>query len=237
MVDCGECHFGGIGDRGLFSSVVPSRVLTRSRGHTCRTLRGTGSVSTHLGWLGTSLGDSRSICPVCSGALRIREELARPGSTSRTRVRNIWWPHHVPQASSNVVVAAVTLLYSGSIRPQDSGLQTRCPLLRCACLFPRTALNRLVYRPGPLVGRRKGHKKSSCASNSSVRLFVLFKLRLAGQDTLNRHVQWWRTAIAMRAAPQEAYDASSHWPEAVDPWLQSQGTPKSKQNKKELDLH
>ena len=32
MVDCGECHCGGISDRGLFSSVVLSQVLARSRG-------------------------------------------------------------------------------------------------------------------------------------------------------------------------------------------------------------
>ena len=103
-------------------------------------------------------------CPVGSGALRIRTELTRPGSTSRTRVRYIWRPHHVPQASDIVVAAAVTLMYRGSIRPQDSGLQTHCPLLRCACRFPRTARNRksrkpcqvLVYLPGPPAGRRKG---------------------------------------------------------------------------------
>ena len=34
--------------------------------------------------------------------MRIREELARPGSTTRTPVRYIWRPHHVPQASNIV---------------------------------------------------------------------------------------------------------------------------------------
>ena len=37
-------------------------------------------------------------------------------------------------------------------------------------------------------------------------------------------------AVARRAVPapqQKAYDASWHWPEAADHWLQSQGTPKS----------
>ena len=48
MVDCGECHCGSIGDRGLFSSVVLSQVLAQSRGHTGPPLRGTGSVSTRL---------------------------------------------------------------------------------------------------------------------------------------------------------------------------------------------
>ena len=48
MVDCGVCHCGGIRDRGLFSSVVLTQVLSRSRGHSCRTLRGTGCVSTLL---------------------------------------------------------------------------------------------------------------------------------------------------------------------------------------------
>ena len=119
--------------------------------------------------LGTSLGNSSSTCPVGSGDLRIREELTWPGSTSRTRVRNIWRPHHIPQASNNVVVAAVTLLYSASIRPQDSGFQTRCPLLRCACLLPLTARNRKSRRRCPVLVHRPGGKKdrTSCASNSS----------------------------------------------------------------------
>ena len=38
----------GIGDRGLFSSVVQSQVLFRSRCDTCRTIRETGSVGTRF---------------------------------------------------------------------------------------------------------------------------------------------------------------------------------------------
>ena len=138
-------HIGGL-----------SQGLARSRGHTCRTLRGTGSVSTRLvGWFLTwLLGSNSSICPVGSRALRIREELTQPGSTSRTQVRYIWRPH-----SNDVVAAAVILLYSGSI-----GLKTRCPLLRCACQFMRTACIRnlrrhcpiFVDRPRPPEGGREG---------------------------------------------------------------------------------
>ena len=58
------------------------------------------------------VGNSSSTCPVGSTALRIREELTRPGSTSRTRVRCIWRPHHVPQANNNVVAAAVTHIFA-----------------------------------------------------------------------------------------------------------------------------
>ena len=61
--------------------------------------------------VGSSLGNSSSNRPVGSGALRIREELTRPGSTSRTRVRHIWRPQFVPQASDNVV-ASIHWLHS-----------------------------------------------------------------------------------------------------------------------------
>ena len=47
-VDCGECHCGCTRDRGLSPQCRPTQFHSRSRGHTCRTLRGTGSVSTRL---------------------------------------------------------------------------------------------------------------------------------------------------------------------------------------------
>ena len=44
--------------------------------------------------------------------------------------------------------------------------------------------------------------------------------------------------FARRAdAAAKTCDASSHWSEALNPWLQSPGTPKSQQNILELDLH
>ena len=43
------CHCGGYKGPGpVRASVVLSQVLARSRGHTCRTLRGTGSVSSAI---------------------------------------------------------------------------------------------------------------------------------------------------------------------------------------------
>ena len=106
--------------------------------------------------VGSSRCSSRSTCPVGSGALRIREELTRPASTSRIRAHYIWRPHHVPQASNVVVVAAFTLLYIDFIRHQNSVLQTHCPLLRSACWFPRTARNRTSRSQCPVFEDRPG---------------------------------------------------------------------------------
>ena len=133
-------------------------------GVTCRTLRGTGSVGTRLGCRLASLGNSSSsACPVGSEALRIRTELTRPGSTSRTRVCYCWQPHHVPQASNNVVAAAVTLLYSGSVRPQHSGLQTRCPFVALCVPVPTDGAQSKIEERMPSIcvppraaGRKKG---------------------------------------------------------------------------------
>ena len=98
-----------------------SWVLAWSRGHACVHSEGPAP-SAPVMVVGSSRGNSSSTCPVSSGAVRIWEELTRPGSTFRTPFHLLWRPHHVPQTSDNVIAAAaVTLLHIDSNSSPVSG--------------------------------------------------------------------------------------------------------------------
>ena len=150
-------------------------------------------------YLISSHGNGSSICPVNSRTSRIREELTRPGSTSRTRVHCNW--RHVPQAANNVVAAtAATLLYVGSIRRQSSRLHTHCRLLRCYCAVHAGSQGRRAIenrgdsaqylKTAPGHRRKEGKDtQSSCASLSSLNRACFCRQVWSGQMT-ERHFLW-----------------------------------------------
>ena len=161
MVDCGECHCWGMGDWGLFSSVVLSQLLARSRGHTCRTLRGTGSVSTHLVRL------------VFDEHRDIGSGWGPTGSTSQG-------PSTPRLMRQSMCVAVLPSLCLGLWTVGAGALTVCCALIagpprELGMSLPHTAEHEgvmssgmkklgipvFVYRPGPPAGRRKGDEKTS----------------------------------------------------------------------------
>ena len=164
----GECHCGGIFDRGLFR---PHGAGAAPAVHSM----GPAPLAPVL-VVGTLRGSSSST--VGSGALSIREELTQPGSTSRNRVHYIWRPHHVPQTSNNVAAAAVTLLYIASFATRDplpdvalarmlNGAQPKLknedciPPRAAGGLCPRAAWQESQKLKGPCRGHEGGRTKQS----------------------------------------------------------------------------